>query len=888
MISHETTGSNRLDMRSVMKTEVFKVLVIEDDNERFSGMLSLFAECFPNATMLDVQFDLDLLKYIESENPDILLIDSSVTKVNGFDICRKLKDVQDLPSFPVIYIFDKMNRKDERVLALECGADAYINKPIDKSEFSVTIRSMLKIRAFNQLKYAEKNASEESKTDFSQRIQLLPNGIVIFKVINGGMHKRDFICQNSNAQAEHIFGKEKHQIIGKSLFELKSDFFPPSMVKTFKAVLRTGTSKSISTDINESTNSKNAYEIQVVRISHSEIFIMYLDISEKRELQTKLEECEIRFKYVFDYSAIGKSITKLTGEILVNYKMCEFLGYSMQEMTGRRWQEISHPDDEALTDRMITSLMNGEKDSIEFEKRYIRKDGTIFWGEIHSSMRRDRQGRPLYLITSIIDITDRKRDRENLLQQNNLFTSLLKLLPVGVFMVDSNSGKPLVANDAAMQFLGRGILQDADMHNLSEVYKAHKVGSTDPYPPQEMPIILGMQGKSSHIDDLVVERPDGSERLLEIFGTPVTDSQGKTWASLVTFFDITEHKKAEEKLIYLSYHDFLTGLYNRRFFEEEVLRLNTERNLPITIVMGDLNGLKLINDSFGHAVGDEYLKKAAKIIKETFRTDDIISRIGGDEFAILLIRTDANEAKQILARLKAKASFESTETIDLSIAFGYQTKTEKDEDISKTMEGAENNMYRQKLFDRESVRSKTIDIIMNTLFEKSIREMQHSKRVSEICEIFATALEYEKNNVDKIKLAGLVHDIGKIGISETILNKPSKLLENEREEIQKHSESGWRILTSAAEFPEIAGFILSHHERWDGSGYPKGLKGKEISQESRIIALADAYDAMTNDQPYRKKLDRSQAVREIQNHAGQQFDPELVKFFIEKVVPHIK
>ncbi|MGB7595571.1 MAG: diguanylate cyclase, partial [Erysipelotrichaceae bacterium] len=311
-------------------------------------------------------------------------------------------------------------------------------------------------------------------------------------------------------------------------------------------------------------------------------------------------------------------------------------------------------------------------------------------------------------------------------------------------------------------------------------------------------------------------------------------------------------------------------------------------NLPITIMMGDLNGLKLINDSFGHAAGDEYLTKTAKVIKDTFRADDIVSRIGGDEFAIILVRTDSIEAIQILDRLKAKISHENVDGIDLSIAFGYHTKSMMSEDIGKVLENAENHMYRQKLYDRESVRSRTIDVIMNALFEKSHREMSHSRRVSEICGLFAEAMHLEKNNVERLKLAGLVHDIGKIGISESVLNKPSRLDEAEWEEMKKHPESGWRILISVNEFSEVAGYVLDHHERWDGSGYPNGLNGEEISLEARMIALADAYDAMTTDRPYRKGLEPSQAIYEIRKYAGRQFDPELAKLFIENVVPNLE
>jgi len=182
--------------------------------------------------------------------------------------------------------------------------------------------------------------------------------------------------------------------------------------------------------------------------------------------------------------------------------------------------------------------------------------------------------------------------------------------------------------------------------------------------------------------------------------------------------DITDRKKTEKEILYLSYHDHLTGLYNRRFYEEELTRLNTKRNLPLTIVMGDVNGLKLINDSFGHAMGDEFLRKAAEVIRNGCRADDIIARLGGDEFVILLPKTDAFETEKIIKRIQDLASKEKVGFLDISISFGYETKTNEEENIQEVFKNAEDHMYKHKIYESSSMRSKTIDLIINTLYEK--------------------------------------------------------------------------------------------------------------------------------------------------------------------------
>ena len=351
--------------------------------------------------------------------------------------------------------------------------------------------------------------------------------------------------------------------------------------------------------------------------------------------------------------------------------------------------------------------------------------------------------------------------------------------------------------------------------------------------------------------------------------------------------DVTVRKRTENKLVYLSYHDQLTGLYNRRFFEEEFRRLDTKRNLPLSVIMGDINGLKFINDSFGHSTGDAYLKKAAEIIKKSCRADDIIARLGGDEFVILLPKADATDATKIINRILLKASTQTVSNFALSISFGYDTKTTDDQSILEIMANAESYMYRHKVYERTSIRSKTIDIIMDALFLKSNRESQHSERVSMISELIASNMDFEKDDVNQIKIAGLIHDIGKIGIDEKILNKVGRLSNEEWEEIRKHPEAGWRILSSSKEFSELARFILHHHEKFDGSGYPNGLKGEEIPIEARIITIADAYDAITSERSYRKGASKEEAIEEIQRCSGTHFDPKIVDVLINKVLPDL-
>jgi diguanylate cyclase (GGDEF)-like protein len=339
-----------------------------------------------------------------------------------------------------------------------------------------------------------------------------------------------------------------------------------------------------------------------------------------------------------------------------------------------------------------------------------------------------------------------------------------------------------------------------------------------------------------------------------------------------------------EEVLYLSYHDQLTGLYNRRFYEIELKRLESTKDLPLTMIMGDVNGLKLINDSFGHAMGDELLKKVAEVIKKSCRTDDIIFRSGGDEFVILLPKTDAFEAEIITKRISELALLEKVGSIDISISFGYETKNNEEDNIQDVFKKAEEHMYKNKLFESLSMRKKTVDLIIKTLHEKNKRLEEHSQRVSKLCGRMGQVLGLFEYQIKELKTAGLLHDIGKIAINENILNKPGKLTDNEWKEIKRHSEIGYRILITDSDMSKMAEYVLAHHERWDGKGYPRGLKEKEIPYESRIIAIADAYDAMISERTYCNALSQEDAILELQKNAGIQFDPELVSLFIAEAL----
>jgi len=373
------------------------------------------------------------------------------------------------------------------------------------------------------------------------------------------------------------------------------------------------------------------------------------------------------------------------------------------------------------------------------------------------------------------------------------------------------------------------------------------------------------------------------EKALELgaydyFSKPLTEEALKISLPLKVR-NAMELMKRNNEIKHLSYHDVLTGSYSRRFYEEEIKRLDVPRNLPITIVMGDVNGLKLVNDTFGHVVGDEVLIKVAEVIKNNCRIDDIVARWGGDEFVILLPNTESTEAEKIIRRIQDEFLGEDVRNLNISISFGMAVKTNEEVSINSILKNSEDFMYKNKMMVKESARSQMIGAMTKTLNEKNPREEKHSKRVSEICMSIGQDMMLSELEVNKLKLGGLLHDIGKIALEEDILNKPGRLTDVEWERIQRHPSIGYRILSEVEEMRDIAELALSHHEHWDGNGYPRRLVGEKIPLLARIVAVADTFDAITSERTYRKVLSTAEALEEIKRCSGTQFDPQVVDVF---------
>jgi diguanylate cyclase (GGDEF)-like protein/PAS domain S-box-containing protein len=472
----------------------------------------------------------------------------------------------------------------------------------------------------------------------------------------------------------------------------------------------------------------------------------------------------------------------------------------------------------------------------------------------------------------------RRAVEKKLYQERSKYFQTLISIGDGVMVVDTQ-GKIEMLNKAAQELTG-WTMDEAKGRYYKEVF-----GLSHEDPKQEIFDPIECAFETDTIQELknhaLLTARDGTVYHLEDSAAPIKDEKGETMGVVLVFRDVSENKEQRKEIEYLSFHDALTGLYNRRFLEEELKRLDTERNLPIAIIMGDVNGLKLTNDIFGHNHGDEFLKKIAEVMKKVCRSDDIIARWGGDEFVILLPQTSLQQAKQIKHRIKTEFAKEGIKVIRGNISLGCDVKTALDQNIVECMETAEEKMYAAKILERDDFKSSTMDSIITTLQSDSPGEEEHAMRVSQWCEELGMIMNLPHVNIRRLKLAGYFHDIGKIALPKGLLESAQNLTTDDWVEVRKHPIMGYRILNAFDDTMALADAVLYHHENWDGTGYPKGLKGEEIPFLARVIAIADYYDWLTCRAPMEVgNHPEKDALVQLQETEGR-FDPEIRDAFIE-------
>ncbi len=621
--------------------------------------------------------------------------------------------------------------------------------------------------------------------------------------------------------------------------------------------------------------------------------IVYTEvINDLVKIEDELINSKAMLQAVMDNLPIGIAVNTIEPSVdfsYMNEKFPEIYNTTKEQLLNGDFVDVVYEDKEfgqRLKTRILEDMASGDIERMHWTDVPITKNGKTVKYVTAYNTPLPKDG---LVISTAIDSTLRK-ELENTLEEkaNEMFIQKEEieatLLAIGDAVISTDAlGIVKNFNEIAEELTGYkknevvGKPFSDFFHIINETTKKKL-----PCPVKR----VISEGQTVHLENhTVLITKDNRRRVIEDSAAPIRNQKGDLIGVILVFRDVTEKKEKQKEIEYLSIHDYLTGLYNRRFFTEKLATLDQKEHYPLGIMMIDVNGLKIINDAYGHDLGDQVLIESANAMMTVVGNRGTISRIGGDEFTIILDNTSEEELQTIKEGINEELAKHKLRNVTLTLSIGYALKSKEKENISDLMKNAENLMYKFKLADGASARNHTIKAILTTLTDKYVLERTHSERVGKLSRRLGEALKMNSDELKGLELSGLFHDIGKISIPDYILNKPSKLTKEEFEVIKEHTRNGYLILRAADEYSDLAENALLHHEHYDGNGYPEGLRGEKIPLQARIICIADAFEAMTSDRPYRKALSVEMAVEELNKYKGKQFDPNLVEVFINEVVP---
>lgn len=654
-------------------------------------------------------------------------------------------------------------------------------------------------------------------------------------------------------------------------------------------------------------------------------------VIDRKLAEKELLDSEMKFKALAEKSMVGIYIIQEGIFKYINPKLSEILGYeSSDSIINKKVKDFAFSEDWPIVEENINKRLQGEVKSANYTFRIVTRDSGIRFAEVYGT-RTEYNGRAA-IIGTLLDITERKKAEDKLESALDNWQDTFKAIPDGVWLLDDQC-RIIKSNGKLESLLGLTTEEILGQH-------CHKIFSCGQDFMESCP--LKRVNENKFHEDLEFKKEDIG-LWFHVTVDIIRDKSGKVKGAVHIVRDVTQRKKTEEELGVLNNElvksnekfrrltliDSHTGLFNHRYLEEaiEAEFLRAKRSgYPLSVIMLDIDYFKSINDVYGHPFGDLVLRQLAKLIKKTVRRYDIVVRFGGEEFIVLSPGANRQATliltQRILATSNAFYFGDKEHAVKLKISMAVASYPEDiiakpmdlievaDTILNKAKEYGGNRVF-SSLDTREiklSVLGKDEDSNDVKLLKKKIERLSKRANQSLIEAVFAFAktieakdrstgehtentvsyaadIAYElnlpKEDIDRIKQASILHDLGKIGISEKILLKTGSLTKEEFEEVRRHPQIGADIIRPIHFLNSIIPFMLYHHERWDGKGYPSGLKEEEIPVGARILAVADVYEALISERPYRKAYSKTEAIKIMKDGSGAQFDPKIVGIFLD-------
>jgi diguanylate cyclase (GGDEF)-like protein/PAS domain S-box-containing protein len=675
-----------------MENENIKVLIVDNNQDNLDSLKALIKHTFPGAGVLTALDGLQGLGLAASEDPDVIFLETVVSEMNGFEVCRRLKADKSLNDIPVVFVTPIKGDKVNRIAALECGAEAFLAKPVDESELAAQIRAMIKIK-----------------------------------------------------RAASVLRDEKRRL--ERLLEEKT------------------------LELRKSQKAEKAA------------------VKERDKARVYLDAARVMI-IAFDENAV---IT------FINREGSELLGLGREEITGKRWFEHFIP--ERLRDggeHEFYELLSGNLKSFEIHENAVLAAGgeerMVSW---RCTVLRSEAGKITGVLSSGIDVTEQKSVLADLHESERSRSVLLSHIPGIAYRCDYDK-------DWTMKFLSEGC-KALTGYEPNELINNGRLSYNELICPEYREAIWEewkrvVDEKKSFRYEYEITTAGRERKWVLEMGQPIFGTNGAVEALEGIIIDITESKRYYSRIQHMNNHDALTGLFNRKYYEQAKQRMEEGDCLPLAVITADINGVRLVNDAFGHAAGDRIIMKTAELIKDCCREGDLLARTGGDEFSILLPKTDQDEAYSIINAIKdACATFNASiddkaGTINLSL--GFAVKQSVEQSIDDVLIEAEEFLYSRKLLERESHHNAILSSVMATMYARSHETEAHAERIAKISIMIAERINLPQKNLDNLQLLSILHDIGKVGIDDRILNKPGKLTEEEWGVMRKHPEIGYRMNSS--------------------------------------------------------------------------------------------